>query len=292
LGGRVMPTILKAAPALFVLLWSSAFVGAKFGMPYSEPLTFMCLRFASVTAIFLLLSLIFKASWPKSWREVGHIAFVGLLIQALYLSGTFIALDRGASVGLVALILGLQPVLTVLIVSALPGGRITAKQWLGVILGFAGLVLVLWRKLDIGEVDAIALSLVTLGVCFITIGTLYQRRFCSSMNMLSGNVIQAAVAACVTGLGAWTLEEFRVDWDPNFIGALVWMIVVVSLGAHSLLLLMLRQSQATKVASLFYLTPPTAAVMAYFMFDERLTVLALAGMAVVVIGVALVVREG
>jgi drug/metabolite transporter (DMT)-like permease len=287
-----MPIILKAAPALFVLLWSSAFVGAKFGMPYAEPLTFMCLRFASVTAIFLLLSLIFKASWPKNWREVGHIAFVGLLIQALYLSGTFIALDRGASVGLVALILGLQPVLTVLIVSALPGGRITARQWLGIILGFAGLVLVLWRKLDIGEVDAIALILVTLGVCFITIGTLYQRRFCSSMNMLSGNVIQAAVAATVTGLGAWSLEEFHVDWDPNFIGALVWMIVVVSLGAHSLLLLMLRQSQATKVASLFYLTPPTAAVMAYFMFDERLTVLALAGMAVVVIGVALVVREG
>jgi drug/metabolite transporter (DMT)-like permease len=284
--------IFKAAPALFVLLWSSAFVGAKFGMPYSEPLTFMCLRFASVTAIFLLLSLTFKASWPKSWLEVGHIAFVGLLIQALYLSGTFIALDRGASVGFVALILGLQPVLTVLIVCALPGGRITAKQWLGVLLGFAGLVLVLWRKLNIGEVDAIALSLVTLGVCFITIGTLYQRRFCSSMDMLSGNVIQAAVAACFTGLGAWGLEEFRVDWDPNFIGALAWMVVVVSLGAHSLLLLMLRQSQATKVASLFYLTPPTAAVMAYFMFDERLTLLALAGMAIVVLGVALVVREG
>ena len=282
---------MKAAPAVFVLLWSSAFVGAKFGLPYAEPLTFMSLRFACVTAAFLSLSVIFKASWPKSWREVGHIALVGLLVQALYLSGTFIALDRGASVGVVALILGLQPVLTVLIVSALPAGRVTPRRWLGVVLGFAGLILVLWRKLDIGEVDGIALALVSVGVCFITIGTLYQRRFCAGMDMLTGNVIQATVAATVTGLGAWSFEDRAIDWDPRFIGALAWMVIVVSLGAHTLLLLMLRQSQASKVASLFYLTPPTAAVMAYFMFDERLWGLAFIGMAITALGVALVVRE-
>ena len=283
--------VLKIAPALFVVLWSSAFIGAKFGLPYTEPLTFMSLRFVSVTGIFLFLSVLFNAPWPKSLREVGHIAFVGLLIQALYLSGTFIALDRGASVGVVALILGLQPVLTVLIVSALPGGRVSLKQCLGIILGFGGLILVLWSKLDIGEGDTMALIVVTLGVCFITIGTLYQRRFCSSMDMLSGNVIQAAVAASVTGFGAWVFEDMRVDWDLRFIGALAWMVVVVSLGAYTLLLLMLRQSHATKVASLFYLTPPTAAVMAYYLFDERLTILALAGTAVTVFGVALVVRK-
>ena len=283
--------VLKIAPALFVVLWSSAFIGAKFGLPYTEPLTFMSLRFVSVTGIFLFLSVLFNAPWPKSLREVGHIAFVGLLIQALYLSGTFIALDRGASVGVVALILGLQPVLTVLIVSALPGGRVSLKQCLGIILGFGGLILVLWQKLDIGEGDTTALIVVTLGVCFITIGTLYQRRFCSSMDMLSGNVIQAAVAASVTGFGAWVFEDMRVDWDLRFIGALAWMVVVVSLGAYTLLLLMLRQSHATKVASLFYLTPPTAAVMAYYLFDERLTILALAGTAVTVFGVALVVRK-
>jgi drug/metabolite transporter (DMT)-like permease len=283
--------VLKIAPALFVVLWSSAFIGAKFGLPYTEPLTFMSLRFVSVTGIFLFLSVLFNAPWPKSLREVGHIAFVGLLIQALYLSGTFIALDRGASVGVVALILGLQPVLTVLIVSALPGGRVSLKQCLGIILGFGGLILVLWSKLDMGEGDTMALIVVTLGVCFITIGTLYQRRFCSSMDMLSGNVIQAAVAASVTGFGAWVFEDMQIDWDLRFIGALAWMVVVVSLGAHTLLLLMLRQSHATKVASLFYLTPPTAAVMAYYLFDERLTILALAGMAVTVFGVALVVRE-
>jgi drug/metabolite transporter (DMT)-like permease len=281
----------KAAPALFVLLWSSAFVGAKYGLPFTEPLTFMCLRFACVTAVFFVLSVLFNASWPKSWCEVGHIALVGLLVQALYLSTTFIALDRGASVGVVALILGLQPVLTVLIVSALPTGRVTARQWLGVILGFGGLILVLWRKVDIGEIDATALTMVSIGVCFITIGTLYQRRFCSSMNMLSGNVIQAAVAASVTGLGAWAVEDMRVDWDPRFLGALAWMVIVVSLGAHTLLLLMLRRNHVTKVASLFYLTPPTAAVMAYFMFDERLAMLAVVGVAVTVLGVALVVRE-
>jgi drug/metabolite transporter (DMT)-like permease len=283
--------VLKIAPALFVVLWSSAFIGAKFGLPYTEPLTFMSLRFVSVTGIFLFLSVLFNAPWPKSLRKAGHIALVGLLIQALYLSGTFIALDRGASVGVVALILGLQPVLTVLIVSALPGGRVSLKQCLGIILGFGGLILVLWQKLDIGEGDTTALIVVTLGVCFITIGTLYQRRFCSSMDMLSGNVIQAAVAASVTGFGAWVFEDMQINWDLRFIGALAWMVVVVSLGAHTLLLLMLRQSHATKVASLFYLTPPTAAVMAYYLFDERLTILALAGMAVTVFGVALVVRE-
>ncbi len=287
-----MAPIMRVAPAVFVLLWSSAFVGAKFGLPYTEPLTFMSLRFTLVAAAFLTLSLVFRAAWPASWIEAGHIAFVGLLVQALYLSGSFIALDRGAPVGLVALILGLQPVLTVLILSALPSGHVSARQWLGVLLGFAGLVLVLWHKLDLGEIDPLAVVMVALGVCFITVGTLYQRRFCSGMDMLSGNFIQAAVAAAVTGLGAWLLEEMRVDWEPNFIGALAWMVIVVSLGAHSLLLLMLRQSQATKVASLFYLTPPTAAVMAYFMFDERLTVLALAGMAITALGVALVVREG
>jgi drug/metabolite transporter (DMT)-like permease len=273
---------MRIAPALFVLLWSSAFVGAKFGLPYAEPLTFMCLRFTFVGLIFLALSLLFKAAWPTSWTEAGHIAFVGLLVQALYLSSTFLALDRGASVGLVALVLGLQPVLTVLIVSALPSGRV---------LGFGGLVLVLWHKLDLGEIDGIAFAMVSVGVCFITVGTLYQRRFCSGMDMLSGNTIQAAVAALVTGIGAWLLEDRVVDWDPRFIGALAWMVIVVSLGAHSLLLLMLRQSQATKVASLFYLTPPTAAVLAFFMFDERLTLLAFAGMAITALGVALVVRE-
>jgi drug/metabolite transporter (DMT)-like permease len=285
-----MSLMTRAAPALFVLLWSSAFVGAKYGMPFIEPLTFMCLRFTLVTAIFLGLSLIFQASWPRSWAEVGHIAFVGLLVQALYLSGTFIALSRGAPAGLVALILGLQPVLTVLIVSALPGGRVSILQCLGVALGFAGLILVLWNKLDLGEVDNIAIILVVIGVCLITIGTLYQGRFCAGMDMLSGNVIQAAVAMVVTGLGAWSLEEMRIDWDDRLILSLGWMVIVVSLGAHTLLLFLLRSNQATKVASLFYLTPPTVAVMAYFMFDERLTAMALAGMAVTVVGVAMVVR--
>lgn len=282
---------MRIAPALFVLLWSSAFVGAKFGLPYAEPLTFMCLRFSFVALAFLILCVVFKAAWPSNWVEAGHIGFVGLLVQALYLSSTFLALDRGASVGLVALVLGLQPVLTVLIVSVLPSGRVTLMQWLGVILGFGGLILVLWHKLDLGEIDGIALAMVFFGVCFITVGTLYQRRYCSGMDMFSGNVIQATVAALVTGIGAWLLEDRVVDWDPRFVGALAWMVIVVSLGAHSLLLLMLRQSQATKVASLFYLTPPTAAVMAFFMFDERLTLLALAGMAITAIGVALVVRE-
>ncbi len=285
-----MPALTGAAPVVFVLLWSSAFVGAKFGLPYAEPLTFMWLRFTWVTAMFLALSLIFRVPWPDSLVAVGHLAVVGLLVQGLYLSGTFIAIARGASVGLVALVLGLQPVLTVLFASVVMRSRITRLQWIGVMAGFAGLVLVLWNQLDLGSVNTLDIVPVGVGLLCMTAGTLYQRHHCARMNILTGNVVQSVTAMAVTGLGALAFEDMDVEWTPKFAGALTWMVLVVSLGAYSLFLYMLRQNQATRVSSLFYLTPPVAAIMAYFMFGEVLTTLSLAGFAVAVVGVALVVR--
>ena len=285
-----MPGLIRVAPPLFVLLWSSAFVGAKFGLPYVEPLTFMWLRFLLVTVLFLILAKVFRSPWPDNLRATAHIAVVGFLIQALYLSGTFIAISNGASVGLVALILGLQPVLTVLFVSLISAASVRGLQLVGVILGFAGLLLVVWDKLGIGEVGVSTVLPVGFGVLCITAGTLYQRRFCSGMNLMTGNAIQAVVATVTTGLLALAFEDRQIDWDTRFIGALAWMVIVVSLGAHSLFLLMLRHGHATGVSSLFYLTPPTAAVMAFFMFGEVLTVASLAGFVIAAGGVALVLR--
>jgi drug/metabolite transporter (DMT)-like permease len=282
----------KVAPIFFVLLWSSAFIGAKFGLPFSEPLTFMFLRFVFVSSIFLFLSLIFKARWPKNWLQAGHIAVVGVLIHALYLNCTFIALSYGAPVAISALILGLQPALTVLIVSLLPGGYISRPQWLGVFLGLLGLILVLYDKLEMNEANLMPIYILVFGLFCITIGTIYQRRFCSKMDLLTGNFIQVLIGCIISGLAAFSFETMYVVWDIKFIGALLWMIIIVSLGAHTLLLFMLRQNQVATVTSLLYLTPPTAAIMAFFAFDEFLSILAIAGIAVTLFGVSLIVRGG
>ncbi|MAZ98907.1 MAG: EamA family transporter [Rhodospirillaceae bacterium] len=282
----------KVAPIFFVLLWSSAFIGAKFGLPFAEPLTFMFLRFVFVSSLFLFLSLIFKASWPKNWLQVGHIAVVGVLIHALYLNCTFVALSYGAHVAIAALILGLQPALTVLIVSLLPGGHISRFQWLGVFLGLLGLVLVLYDKLELNEANLMPIYILVFGLFCITIGTIYQRRFCSQMDLLTGNFIQVLIGCVISGLAAFSFETMYVLWDIKFIGALLWMIIIVSLGAHTLLLFMLRQNQVATVTSLLYLTPPTAAIMAFFAFDEFLSILAIAGIAVTLFGVSLIVRGG
>ena len=282
----------KVAPIFFVLLWSSAFIGAKFGLPFAEPLTFMFLRFVFVSSLFLFLSLIFKASWPKNWLQVGHIAVVGVLIHALYLNCTFVALSYGAPVAIAALILGLQPALTVLIVSLLPVGHISRFQWLGVFLGLLGLVLVLYDKLELNEANLMPIYILVFGLFCITIGTIYQRRFCSQMDLLTGNFIQVLIGCVLSGLAAFSFETMYVLWDIKFIGALLWMIIIVSLGAHTLLLFMLRQNQVATVTSLLYLTPPTAAIMAFFAFDEFLSILAIAGVAVTLFGVSLIVRGG
>ena len=288
-----MGGLTSAAPAIFVILWSSAFVGARYGLPHADPLTFLATRFALVTAVLACCALAVRAPWPRGPAAWGHVALVGFLVQGVYLAGTFVAIDLGVPVGVVALILGLQPILTMVWTWARGGtdGRITGMQALGVVLGFAGLVLVLWDRLDPGEMKFLTVLPVIIGLLCISAGTLHQRRYCAGMNLLTGGAIQSATAMLAAGAAAWAFEEMRIDWNVDFIGALAWMVIVVSLGAHSLFLFLLRRNQATRVTSLFYLTPPAAAVMAWAMFDETLTFVALAGMAVTVAGVALATRE-
>ena len=287
----------KLAPATFVCLWATGFIGAKLGLPYVEPLTFLALRFALVVAIMAPAALLLGAVWPKP-TTTGHVAVVGLLIHGGYLGGVFVAISLGMSAGLSALIVSLQPLLTAALVGPLLGERVTRRQVAGLVLGLAGVALVLSGKLapsDSGTLfagfglDAVVCALVAL--LSITVGVVYQKRFCADVDLRSGAVVQYAAAGLAIGALALIFESNHVAWHPDLVIALGWLVLVLSVGAVSLLMLLIRMGEASRVASLFYLVPPVTALVAFFLFDERLGPLALAGMLVAVLGVALVVTE-
>ena len=279
---------LAAMPAVFVFLWSTGFIGAKLGLPSAEPMTFLALRFALVAAAFLAFVLIVRAPWPASWAEAGHIAVVGLLLHGVYLGGVFASIHQGVEAGVSALIVGAQPLLTAIAAGPVLGEKITRRQWLGLALGFLGVTLVVWRKLELGLGTPLGMSLSILALFGITAGALYQKRFCADMPLRSGNAIQFAAAAVATGLLAFALETRVVDWTPEFIFAMAWLVILLSFGAVTLLIILIRRGAASRVASLFYLVPPSTAVLAWLIFDERFGPIALAGMALVVVGVALI----
>lgn len=278
------------APVTFVVLWSSGFIGAKYGLPYAGPLTFLTIRFAAVLVILLPIALLLRAAWPSRGRDYAHIAVAGLLLHAGYLSGVFGALHHGMSAGVIALIVGLQPVLTAVLATAWLKERISTRQVLGLILGLVGVALVVWEKLDLSA-DATAFQLALLALCAITVGTLYQKRHCPHLNLLSGATIQyAACLGCMLVL-APLLEDMRVAWTPQFLFALGWLVFVLSIASIMLLYVLIRRGAATRVTALFYLVPPTTALMAWLLFGERFSVWAMLGMAVCALGVALVVRQ-
>ncbi len=280
---------MRAMPAVFVILWSSGFVGAKFGLPSAPPGTFLLLRFALVVALLLPIIALSRAPWPGTRAQAGHLAVTGILIQAGYLGGVFYSLDQGMSVGLSALICGLQPALTAA-AAPLLGERVTRRQWLGVALGLAGTALVVANKVTVMGLSVGAILFSVLALLSMTTGTLYQKRFAGNFDLRTGAAIQF-VAAFVVMLPFALAESRPVVWTADFVGALAWLVVVLSIGAISLLALLIRRGAATKVVSLFYLVPPTTALMAFAMFGERLTGLAIVGMAMSVVGVALVVRQ-
>lgn len=277
-----------AAPALFVVLWSTGFIGAKYGLPYAEPLTFLLWRFIAATVLLLALSLALRAPWPRTRRATLHIVVAGLLVHGGYLGGVFGAIHLGVSAGAIALIAGLQPVLTAIAAGPLLGERVRPRQWAGLVLGVVGVTLVVWHRLR-GGAEPAGYALALLALLSITAGTLYQKRFCAHMDLRSGSVIQFGAAAVAMALLAPWLETMAVQWTPSFIFALAWLVLVLSLGAISLLFYLIRHGEAARVTSMFYLVPPVTALMALAMFDERLTALMLAGMLLAVVGVALVV---
>ena len=281
--------LLQLAPALFVVLWSTGFIGAKFGLPYAEPFTFLMLRLIFVTLLLSGVALAARAPWP-SWRLAGHLTVAGLLVHAVYLGGVFAAISHGLPSAMTALIVGLQPLLTAALASKWMGEKVGPRQWLGLVLGLIGVGMVVWKKLSFGS-DSTAILFAVAALVGITIGTLYQKRYCGGMDLRTGTVVQYLTSGIVLGLVAASTETMHVDWSPSFIFALAWLVVVLSVGAIFLLFLLIRQGQAARVASLFYMTPPTTALMAWALFGETLPPLALAGFVVVAAGVALA-RKG
>ena len=280
--------LLKIAPFLFVFLWSTGFVGAKFGLPYAEPLSFLLVRYFFVIGLMTLLALATKAPWPSDARRWFHIGVSGLLVHAFYLGGVFVAIKHGLPAGITALLVGMQPLLTAFGAGVFLGEEVTRKQWIGLALGFVGVFLVVSGKFGGTGNDTPLLAMIipaVVALLAITAGTLYQKRFCPSFDLRTGSVIQFLPTAAITTIAVAVFEDFRIDWAPQFVFALGWLVLVLSLGAISLLNLLIRSGSAVNVASLFYLTPPTTALIAWAVFGETLTGAALAGMALAVGGV-------
>lgn len=279
------------APALFVILWSSGFIGARLGVQYAEPFTVLLLRFSVVLSIMLPLALLLRVSWPQSIREAGHIAIAGILMQGGYLGGCFSAVYHGMPAGMIALITGLQPILTAFAAAPLLGEKVSRVQWLGLALGFGGVAMVVWPKIGLQGLDPVSVAWALEALCAITAGTLYQKRYCPSFDLRAGSVIQFVAAFAVLLPLALLTETMQVEWNARFVFAIGWLALVLSIGAVSLLFVLIKHGEATRVSSLFYLTPLVTAGMAWFAFEEQLSALALAGMLIGVTGVALVLRK-
>ncbi len=281
---------LAASPLIFALTWSTGNIFAKLGIPYVEPLTFLVLRFSFATLILASIAWIARAPWPRTFGEAGHIVVAGFLFHAGYLWSVFVAVDEGVATGTLALMAGLQPLLTALVVGRALGERVGYRQWLGLLLGFVGVAMVVWRKVAIAEGTDFGMVLGMTGMVSLTAGAIYQKRFCADMDLRSGTALQQAMNALAT-LGLVLLLETRtIEWTGELVLSIGWLVIVLTVGAYNLLFYLLRLGQASRVASLFYLTPPVTAVMGYFMFGETMGGLALVGMALAVLGFALASR--
>lgn len=275
-----------AFPLLFVVLWATGFIGAKLGLPHAEPLTFLLIRYLIVIGLMTLLALVMRAPWPRDPRQWFHIGVSGLLVHALYLGGVFVAISKGLPAGVTSLVVGTQPLLTAVGAGWLLGEKVLPRQWAGLALGFVGVGLVVSGKIGVGfGVDALWPALAALAG--ITAGTLYQKRFCAAFDWRTGAVAQFVPTAAVTFLAVSLTENFRVEWTGEFVFALGWLVCVLSLGAISLLNWLIRHGSAVNLASLFYLVPPCTALIAWALFGETLTGIALIGMGLAVWGVYL-----
>ena len=289
-------TLIRLMPAVFVLIWATGFIVARYGMPYAPPFTFLLLRYLCSIACFAAWIAIARVRWPQTRAEWLHLAVTGVLMHGGYLGGVWAAVKAGMGSGLSALIVGIQPVLTAIWLSAFGSAahRVSARQWLGLGLGFAGLVLVVWRKLTEGSpgdmVTAVNLAWAVGALLCITAGTLYQKRWVAPCDVRSANTVQLIAAALVTAPLAW-LEPEAMQWNAQSLGALAWSVLGLTLGGSSLLYLLIQRGAAASVASLMYLVPPTTAVMAWLLFGEPITVTTVAGIALTALGVALVVRS-
>ena len=286
-----MPPYKALVPLLFVFLWSTGFIGAKYGLHYAEPLTFLLTRYGLVLGLMTIFALATHAPWPRDVRQIFHIAVSGIFVHALDLGGVFIAIKHGLPAGITALIVGMQPLLTACGAGWLLGERVSTRQWLGLSLGFVGVTLVVANKLGNLPLGTMMIPALV-ALLAITAGTLYQKRFCPHFDLRTGSVIQFLPSAVITALAASASETMVIDWTPSFVFALLWLVLVLSFAAISLLNVLIRNGSAVNVARLFYLTPPSTAIIAWAVFGEPLSGLALAGMMLAVSGVYLARASG
>ena len=280
---------MAAVPWVFVGIWSTGFVAARLAMPHAPPLTFLCWRYAFSLLAFGAWIAVASLPWPRGRAQWGHLAVSGVLMHAGYLGGVWAAVKAGIPAGTVALIVGLQPLLTALWVNGRGQQRVAPLQWLGLALGLVGLALVVWPKLGRGEVTGFNLALSGLALLSITAGTLYQKRHVQPTDVRTANFVQLG-AALLVSLPLALLEPGGMQWQPELVVALAWSVLGLSLGGSSLLFLLIQRGAATRVTSLFYLVPPCTAVLAWFLFDEQMAGLAWGGMALCALGVGLVRR--
>ena len=285
--------LVRAMPWVFVLIWSTGFIVARYAMPHAPPFGFLALRYALSVLCLLAWIACAGVAWPRSRSQWRHLALTGVLMHAGYLGGVWAAVKAGIGAGTVALLVGLQPVLTALWLSASAArqrhDRVAPRQWLGLCFGLVGLALVVWDKLGIGEVTPGNLALAVIALASITAGTLYQKAHVEPCDVRSASAVQLLAALVVT-LPLALIESERLVWHPHLVGALAWSVLALTLGASSLLYLMLQRGAATRVASLMYLVPPCTALLAWLLFDEPFSLAMVVGMALAVAGVWLVVR--
>ena len=282
-------------PLVFVLIWSTGFIVARYGMPYAPPMKFLAVRYALSVACFVVWALCARVSWPRLPRQWLHLAVTGVLMHGGYLGGVWTAVKLGMGAGMAALLVSLQPVLTAIWLSS-RGSHVTRAQWAGLSLGLLGLVMVVWAKLGQGEVNAANLACAIVALLAITAGTLYQKRFVAPCDVRTANLIQLAAALVVTlPLAMLEAEPMRWTeagaWNVELLGAMGWSVLGMTIGGSSLLYLLIQRGAATSVTSLFYLVPPTTAAMAWVLFGEPITALTVLGTALTAVGVAIVVKS-
>ena len=278
---------------MFVFLWSTGFISAKFGLPSAEPFTFLAVRMLLATAILFSLVPFFKVTWPRRMVDYGHMTVVAMLIHCVYLGGVFVSIKAGLPSSMSAIIIGLQPLVTVFIAARWLGESITPLKIAGLITGFVGVAVVIGQQgVDTGAIHYSGLILSTASLLAISAGTVYQKKFCAAYDLLPSVCFQFLINSVVMSILAFSLESREIDWTPAFILALAWLALVLSVGTSMLLLWLIRAGEAGKVAGLFYLVPPFVVVQAWIFFGETFGVISIAGIIACVAGVAMALKSG
>ncbi len=281
------PSWVAGAAALFIFFWASGFVAAKYGFPYAEPFTFLAIRFVIGTAALLAICLLWKAEWPRTLQGFGHVVAAGLMVQSFYLVGVYYGIYLGVSTGIVALVVGLQPLLTGALAGSFLAERVSPRQWFGLALGFIGLGMVVAERVTLAGAPLAGFAIAAFGLVAITLGTLYQKKYCAAFDIRTTVAIQNFASCVVMFALAAIFETMAVRWTGEFLFALLWSAFGLSVIAIMLYYWLVRRGAAAKVTSLIYLSPPTTALIGWAVLDETLGWVALGGMAVAVAGVAL-----